>query len=119
MEFPTTNLYELESRVFTDHWSIPYKREESLGKCLVAATCLAKHGKRERVSVWGLFVVVGFVTCNCWMLFTHYFTPSCQSITTVSLTFSLSGLADADENCKQFMDRCMHEAFKKVICVYA
>ncbi|XP_045061352.1 ubiquitin carboxyl-terminal hydrolase 24-like isoform X1 [Coregonus clupeaformis] len=68
MEFPTTNLYELESRVFTDHWSIPYKREESLGKCLVAATCLAKHG-----------------------------------------------LADADENCKRFMDRCMHEAFKKLL----
>uniref|UniRef100_A0A4W5NHA6 Ubiquitin carboxyl-terminal hydrolase 24 n=1 Tax=Hucho hucho TaxID=62062 RepID=A0A4W5NHA6_9TELE len=68
MEFPTTNLYELENRVFTDHWSIPYKREESLGKCLVAATCLAKHG-----------------------------------------------LADADENCKQFMDRCMHEAFKKLL----
>uniref|UniRef100_A0A673Y507 Ubiquitin carboxyl-terminal hydrolase 24 n=1 Tax=Salmo trutta TaxID=8032 RepID=A0A673Y507_SALTR len=68
MEFPTTNLYELENRVFTDHWSIPYKREESLGKCLVAATCLAKHG-----------------------------------------------LTDADENCKQFMDRCMHEAFKKLL----
>ncbi|XP_071010440.1 ubiquitin carboxyl-terminal hydrolase 24-like isoform X2 [Oncorhynchus clarkii lewisi] len=68
MEFPTTNLYELESRVFTDHWSIPYKREESLGRCLVAATCLAKHG-----------------------------------------------LADADENCKRFMDRCMHEAFKKLL----
>ncbi|CAB1332019.1 unnamed protein product [Coregonus sp. 'balchen'] len=66
--FPTTNLYELENRVFTDHWSIPYKREESLGKCLVAATCLAKHG-----------------------------------------------LADADENCKRFMDRCMHEAFKKLL----
>uniref|UniRef100_A0A667YUH8 ubiquitinyl hydrolase 1 n=1 Tax=Myripristis murdjan TaxID=586833 RepID=A0A667YUH8_9TELE len=45
MEFPTTNLYELESRVFTDHWSIPYKREESLGKCLIASTCLARHGK--------------------------------------------------------------------------
>ncbi|XP_062306081.1 ubiquitin carboxyl-terminal hydrolase 24-like [Osmerus eperlanus] len=68
MEFPTTNLYELESRVFTDHWSIPYKREESLGKCLVASTCLAKLG-----------------------------------------------LADADENCKRFMDRCMHEAFKKLL----
>ncbi|XP_056131607.1 ubiquitin carboxyl-terminal hydrolase 24 [Lampris incognitus] len=68
MEFPTTNLYELESRVFTDHWSIPYKREESLGKCLVASTCLARHG-----------------------------------------------LADADENCKRFMDRCMHEAFKKLL----
>uniref|UniRef100_A0A3P8T208 Ubiquitin carboxyl-terminal hydrolase 24 n=1 Tax=Amphiprion percula TaxID=161767 RepID=A0A3P8T208_AMPPE len=68
MEFPTTNLYELESRVFTDHWSIPYKREESLGKCLIASTCLARHG-----------------------------------------------LADADENCKRFMDRCMPEAFKKLL----
>lgn len=27
---------------------------------------------------------------------------------------SLPGLADADENCKRFMDRCMPEAFKKV-----
>uniref|UniRef100_A0A667ZE80 Ubiquitin carboxyl-terminal hydrolase 24 n=1 Tax=Myripristis murdjan TaxID=586833 RepID=A0A667ZE80_9TELE len=68
MEFPTTNLYELESRVFTDHWSIPYKREESLGKCLIASTCLARHG-----------------------------------------------LTDADENCKRFMDRCMQEAFKKLL----
>ncbi|MEQ2232154.1 Ubiquitin carboxyl-terminal hydrolase 24, partial [Ilyodon furcidens] len=68
MEFPTTNLYELESRVFTDHWSIPYKREESLGKCLIASSCLARHG-----------------------------------------------LADADENCKRFMERCMPEAFKKLL----
>ncbi|XP_076873154.1 ubiquitin carboxyl-terminal hydrolase 24 isoform X4 [Brachyhypopomus gauderio] len=68
MEFPTTNLYELESRVFTDHWSIPYKREESLGKCLIASTNLARMG-----------------------------------------------LADADENCKRFMDRCMPEAFKKLL----
>lgn len=53
MEFPTTNLYELESRVFTDHWSIPYKREESLGKCLIASTCLARHGKT--MFVWEEF----------------------------------------------------------------
>lgn len=45
IEFPTTNLYELESRVLTDHWSIPYKREESLGKCLIASTYLARLGK--------------------------------------------------------------------------
>lgn len=44
IEFPTTNLYELESRVLTDHWSIPYKREESLGKCLLASTYLARLG---------------------------------------------------------------------------
>lgn len=46
IEFPTTNLYELESRVLTDHWSIPYKREESLGKCLLASTYLARLGKQ-------------------------------------------------------------------------
>ena len=43
-DFPVTNLYELESRIFTDHWSIPYKREESLGKCLISATKLAEEG---------------------------------------------------------------------------
>lgn len=33
----------------------------------------------------------------------------------VNPTFpSLPGLADADENCKRFIDRCMPEAFKKV-----
>ncbi|XP_053324952.1 ubiquitin carboxyl-terminal hydrolase 24 [Spea bombifrons] len=68
IEFPTTNLYELESRVLTDHWSIPYKREESLGKCLIASTYLAKNG-----------------------------------------------LSDSDENCRRFMDRCMPEAFKKLL----
>ena len=45
LEFPVANLYELENRVFTESWSIPYKREESLGKCLVAATRLAHEGK--------------------------------------------------------------------------
>lgn len=43
-EFPVPHLYELENRVFTESWSIPYKREESLGKCLVAATRLAQEG---------------------------------------------------------------------------
>ncbi|CAM1321691.1 USP24 (predicted) [Pycnogonum litorale] len=47
LEFPTTNLYELESRVFTDQWSIPYKKDESLGKCLVSATRLAEEGLCE------------------------------------------------------------------------
>ncbi|XP_077980970.1 ubiquitin carboxyl-terminal hydrolase 24-like [Glandiceps talaboti] len=67
-EFPTTNLYELEGRVFTEQWSIPYKREESLGKCLLGATRLANEG-----------------------------------------------LMDADENCMRFIDRCMPEAFKKLM----
>ena len=45
LEFPTTNLYELEDRVFVDNWSIPYKREESLGKCLQSATRFAQDGE--------------------------------------------------------------------------
>ena len=47
MEFPVTNLYELDTRVFQDNWSIPYKREESLGKCLIGATKLAGEGLLE------------------------------------------------------------------------
>ena len=31
--FPVTNFYELENRVFKDDWSIPYRRDESLGRC--------------------------------------------------------------------------------------
>lgn len=62
MEFPTTNLYELESRVFTDHWSIPYKREESLGKCLIASTCLARHGK-NMPTMDELFICVCVCVC--------------------------------------------------------
>ena len=46
--FPLTHYYELESRVFQDNWSIPYKREESLGKCLVAATKLAEEGNAKQ-----------------------------------------------------------------------
>jgi ubiquitin carboxyl-terminal hydrolase 9/24 len=30
--------------VFTDQWSIPYKKDESLHKCLVAATKLIEEG---------------------------------------------------------------------------
>jgi len=45
LEFPTTNLYELEDRVFVDNWSIPYKREESLGKCLQSAARFAQDGE--------------------------------------------------------------------------
>ncbi|XP_062568779.1 ubiquitin carboxyl-terminal hydrolase 24-like [Saccostrea cucullata] len=47
LEFPVTNLYELEGRVFAEHWSIPYKKEESLGKCLLAATRLAEANLTE------------------------------------------------------------------------
>ncbi|XP_050400806.1 ubiquitin carboxyl-terminal hydrolase 24 isoform X1 [Patella vulgata] len=68
MEFPVTNLYELEGRVFTETWNIPYKKEESLGKCLISAAKLAE-----------------------------------------------AGLADNDENCFRFMDKCMPEAFSKLL----
>ena len=42
--FPTTNFYELEQRVFQDNWSIPYRKDESLGKCLYACTKMAHEG---------------------------------------------------------------------------
>ncbi len=43
--FPVANFFELEGRVFQDNWSIPYKTDESFGKCLEAATRLSKTGR--------------------------------------------------------------------------
>lgn len=106
MEFPTTNLYELESRVFTDHWSIPYKREESLGKCLIASTCLARHGKMVfgdenlllSVGIYvikyfpsGVYVCVGSMFCldDCVILDLCY-TAQSVSLCVGCVNFSLS-----------------------------
>ena len=44
IEFPLTNLYELEERLNAESWSVPLKNEESLGKCLFAAIRLANEG---------------------------------------------------------------------------
>ena len=43
--FPVANFFELENRVFQDTWSIPYKADESLGRCLVAAAKMSKEGE--------------------------------------------------------------------------
>lgn len=45
IEFPLTHYYELEGRVHTEQWSIPYKREESLAICMVATTRMILEGK--------------------------------------------------------------------------
>lgn len=44
IEFPLTHFYELESRVHTDQWSIPYKRDESLAICMVATIKMIREG---------------------------------------------------------------------------
>ncbi|XP_019857623.1 PREDICTED: ubiquitin carboxyl-terminal hydrolase 24-like [Amphimedon queenslandica] len=44
IEFPLTHFYELEGRTHTDQWSIPYKREESLGVCMLATIRMMKEG---------------------------------------------------------------------------
>ena len=43
VEFPLTNFYELESRVHTDQWTIPFRQDESLAICLRAATKMLHH----------------------------------------------------------------------------
>ncbi|CAG0887292.1 unnamed protein product [Darwinula stevensoni] len=45
--FPMGYLYKLESTVFTEQWSIPYRRNEPLGKCLIAAARLVRNGQYE------------------------------------------------------------------------
>jgi len=43
VEFPLTNFYELESRVHTEQWTIPFRQDESLAICLRAATKMLHH----------------------------------------------------------------------------
>lgn len=69
-EFPLTHFYELESRVHTDQWSIPYKREESLAICMVATTKMIREGECvcgcECVGVWGCGCDVHYYISRCW-----------------------------------------------------
>ena len=45
VEFPLTHLYELEERLNAESWSVPVRRDESLGKCLIASFTLAREGR--------------------------------------------------------------------------
>lgn len=42
--FPVSLACTLHNRVFSDSWNIPYKKNEALGQCIIAATRLAKEG---------------------------------------------------------------------------
>ena len=45
IEFPLTHYYELDGRVHTNQWSIPYKRDESLAICMVATIKMIREGE--------------------------------------------------------------------------
>ena len=45
--FPVAELRELEGRVFVENWNIPYKRDESLGVCLLAAIQMARSATED------------------------------------------------------------------------
>ena len=84
--FPVPNLYELEQRVFKDDWNIPYRRNESLGKCLSAATRLARQTAKD----WSALDEgggEGGVGCRM----------------------------DRDDHCRKFLDRVLPEAFRKLL----
>lgn len=87
-EFPLTYFYELESRVHTDQWSIPYKREESLAICMVATTNMIREGGEL---VW---LREGLV-------------DQCMVLTG-------PGVVYADENCRKFLDKTIVDSFTKV-----
>ncbi|CAF4112559.1 unnamed protein product [Rotaria sp. Silwood2] len=46
--FTTDAFFDLETKVYGDNWSIPYKREEALGQCLLSATQLALAGTADQ-----------------------------------------------------------------------
>jgi len=46
--FTTSAFLDLETKVYGDNWSIPYKRDEVLGRCLLSATKLALAGSADK-----------------------------------------------------------------------
>ena len=44
IEFPLTHYYELEGRVHTEQWSVPFKRNESLAICIVSSIKMIREG---------------------------------------------------------------------------
>ena len=44
IEFPLTHFYELEGRVHTEQWSVPFKRNESLAICMVSSIKMIREG---------------------------------------------------------------------------
>ncbi len=63
IEFPLTHFYELEGRVHTDQWSIPYKRDESLAICMVATIKMIREGIIVIIS-FTLYIFLG-LSCLC------------------------------------------------------
>lgn len=47
LKFPYDALIQLENNVFTDNWSIPYKKDEWLERLLVSTIALLKEGLAE------------------------------------------------------------------------
>ena len=45
IEFPLTHYYELEGRVHTEQWSVPFKRNESLAICIVSSIKMIREGE--------------------------------------------------------------------------
>lgn len=45
IEFPLTHYYELEGRVHTEQWSVPFKRNESLAICMVSSIKMIREGE--------------------------------------------------------------------------
>ncbi|CAF1420031.1 unnamed protein product, partial [Adineta steineri] len=46
--FTTSAFLDLETKVYGDNWSIPYKRDEVLGRCLLSAVKLALAGTADQ-----------------------------------------------------------------------
>ena len=50
IEFPLTHFYELEGRVHTEQWSVPFKRNESLAICMVSSIKMIREGAYAMLS---------------------------------------------------------------------
>jgi len=52
LKFPYDALIQLENNVFTDNWSIPYKKDEWLERLLVSSIALLKESKQTLINAF-------------------------------------------------------------------
>ncbi len=82
--FPLDKLQNLRENVLVDKWYIPVKLDEAFGICLTSAVKLAEEGNAKNKLVF---------------IISNWFFP---------------GKVDANMECKEFIEKIVPEAFRKV-----
>jgi hypothetical protein len=85
LTFPSDKMQNLRENVLVGKWYIPIKTDEAVGVCLISATEFAKQGMARKKNVFDCIKMICF-----------------------------SGKLETNVECKEFVEKIVPEAFRKV-----